>query len=88
MKRSKFTDEQILKIAREGETGRKVADLCRTHGSTEQTYYRWKPKFGRMELSEMQRLKTLEDESPAGTDRRRANLDIQALKAIEPYDAC
>ena len=40
MKRSKFTDEQILAIVREGEAGRKVADLCRTHGITEQTYYR------------------------------------------------
>jgi putative transposase len=43
MKRSKFTDEQILAIVREGEAGRKVADLVRTHGITEQTYYRWKP---------------------------------------------
>ena len=39
MKRSKFTDEQILAIVKEGEAGRKVADLCRTHGITEQTYY-------------------------------------------------
>src|SRR5207253_2443583 len=51
MKRSKFTDEQILKIVREGEAGRKVADLCRTHGITEQTYYRWKAKYGGMGLS-------------------------------------
>ena len=40
MKRSKFTDEQILAIVKEGEAGRKVADLCRVHGITEQTYYR------------------------------------------------
>jgi putative transposase len=53
MKRSKFSDEQILAIVREGEAGRKVADLCRTHGITEQTYYRWKAKYGGMELSEM-----------------------------------
>ena len=63
MKRSKFTDEQILSIVREGEAGRKVADLCRTHGITEQTDYRWKTKDGDMELSEMQRLKHLEDEN-------------------------
>ena len=63
MKRSKFTDEQILAIVREGEAGRKVADLVRTHGITEQTYYRWKAKYGGMELSEMQRLKQLEDEN-------------------------
>ena len=83
MKRSKFTDEQILAIVREGEAGRKVADLVRTHGIAEQTYYRWKAKYGGMELSEMQRLKQLEDEI-----RRlkqivaEQTLDIQALKAV------
>jgi putative transposase len=83
MNRSTFTGEQILKIVPEGEAGRKVADLCRTHGITEQTYYRWKAQFGGMELSEMQRLTTLEDEN-----RRlkqivaEQTLDIQALKAV------
>jgi putative transposase len=83
MKRSKFTDEQILAIVREGEAGRKVADLCRIHGITDQTYYRWKAKYGGMELSEMQRLKQIEDEN-----RRlkqivaEQTLDIQALKAV------
>lgn len=83
MKRSKYTDEQILAIVKEGEAGRKVADLCRTHGINEQTYYRWKAKYGGMELSEMQRLKQLEDEN-----RRlkhivaEQTLDIQALKAV------
>ena len=83
MKRSKFSDEQILKIVREGEAGGKVADLCRTHGITKQTYYRWKSKYGGLELSEMQRLKQLEDEN-----RRlkqivaEQTLDIQALKAV------
>jgi putative transposase len=72
----------ILKIVREGEAGRKVADLCRTNGITEQTYYRWKAKYGGMELSEMHRLKQREDEN-----RRlkqivaEQTLDIQALKA-------
>ena len=66
-----------------GEAGRKVADLCRTHGITEQTHYRWKAKYGGMELSEMQRLKQVEDEN-----RRlkqivaEQTLDIQALKAV------
>jgi putative transposase len=83
MKRSKFSDEQILAIVKEGVAGRKVADLCRAHGITEQTYYRWKAKFGGMELSEVQRLKQLEDEN-----RRlkqivaEQTLDIQALKAV------
>jgi putative transposase len=63
MKRSKFTDEQILKIVREGEAGRKVADLCRTNGITEQTYYRWKAKYGGMDSGEAKKLKQLEDEN-------------------------
>ena len=83
MRRSKYTDEQILAIVKEGEAGRKVADLSRTYGITEQTYYRWKAKYGGMELSEMQRLKQLEDEN-----RRlkqivaEQTLDLQALKAV------
>lgn len=78
-----FTDGQILAIVKEGEAGRKVADLCRTLGITEQTYSRWKAKYGGMELSEMQLLKQVEDEN-----RRlkqivaEQTLDIQALKAI------
>ena len=83
MKRSQFTDEQILAIVKEGEAGRKVADVCRAHGITDQTYYRWKAKYGGMELSELQRLKQIEDEN-----RRlkhivaEQTLDIQALKAV------
>jgi putative transposase len=83
MKRNKFTDEQILAIVKEGEAGPKVANLSRTYGITEQTYYRWKAKYGGMELSEMQRLKQVEDEN-----RRlkqivaEQTLDIQALKAV------
>ena len=73
MKRSKFSNEQILAIVKEGEAGRKVADLCRANGITEQTYYRWKAKYGGMELSEMQRLKQIVAEQ---------TLDIQALKAV------
>ena len=46
MKRSKFSDEQILAIVKEGEAGRRVADLCRANGITERTYYRWKAKYG------------------------------------------
>jgi putative transposase len=46
MKRSKFSDEQILAMVQEGEAGPKVADLCRANGITEQTYYRWKAKYG------------------------------------------
>jgi putative transposase len=52
MKGSKFTDEQILAIVKEGEAGRKVAAVCRVHGITEQTYYRWRATYGGRELSE------------------------------------
>ena len=83
MRRSHFTDEQILAIVKEGEAGRKVADVCRTHGITEGTYYRWKAKYGGLAVSEVQRLRQLEDEN-----RRlkqivaEQTLDIQALKAV------
>ena len=83
MKRSKFTDEQILSIVKEGEAGRKVADLCRTHGITEQTYYRWKAKYGGMEISEARRLRELEAEN--GKLKRllaEAHLDNAALKDV------
>src|SRR6185295_17204408 len=73
MKRSKFSDEQILAIVREGEAGRKVADLCRMHGITEQTYYRWKAKFGGMELSELQPEASRGREPSVETHRRRAD---------------
>jgi putative transposase len=80
-----LTNAQILAIVREGEAVRKLADIVRTHGITEQTYYPWKAKYGVMEPSEMQRLKQLEDEN-----RRlkqivaEQTLDIQALKAVVP----
>jgi putative transposase len=83
MKWSKFSDERILAIVKEGEAERKVTDLCRANVITEQTYYRWKAEYGGMELSEMQRLKQLEDEN-----RRlkhivaEQTLDIHALKAV------
>jgi putative transposase len=81
MKRSKFSDEQILAIVKEGEAGRKVADLCRANGITEQTYYRWKAKYGGMELSELQRLKRVEDRRLKHIVAEQT-LDIQALKAV------
>ena len=83
MKRSKFSDEQIVAIVKEGEPERKVSGLCRSHGITEQTYYRWKAKFGGMELSEIQRLKQLEDENRQLKHIvAQQTLDIQTLKAV------
>jgi len=64
MKRSRFTEEQIIGILREQETGVAVADLCRKHGLSSPTFYKWKARFGGMDVSEARRLKALEDENP------------------------
>ena len=63
MKRSRYTDEQIVGILKQGEAGMKTADLCRQHGITEGTYYRWKAKFGGLEVGDAQKLKRLEEEN-------------------------
>jgi len=63
MNRSEFSDEQILAVVKEDEAGRKVADLCHARGITEPTYCPWKAKYDGMEVSGMQRLKQLEDET-------------------------
>lgn len=63
MKRSKFTEEQIIGILREQEAGAKTADLCRRHGISSATFYAWKAKLGGMEVSDAKRLKALEEEN-------------------------
>lgn len=82
MKQSRFSPEQIIGILRQAESGVKVTELCRQHGIAEGTYYRWKSKYGGMEVSEAKKLKALEDEN-----RRlkqlvaEKELDIAGLKA-------
>jgi putative transposase len=63
MKRNRFNEEQIIGILKEQEAGSKTADLCRRHGIAESTFYKWKAKYGGMEVSEAKRLKALEDEN-------------------------
>lgn len=83
MKRKRYSEEQIIRILQEAESGVKTADLCRKYGMSDATFYNWKAKYGGLSVNEARRLKTLEDEN-----RRLKKivgdqaLDIDALKAV------
>jgi putative transposase len=83
MKRKRFTEEQIIGILKEHELGAKTAEVCRKHGISEATFYKWKSKYGGLEVSEAKRLKTLEEEN---TKLKKlladAMLDNAALKDL------
>lgn len=88
MKRGRFNEEQIIGILKEHEAGISVADLCRKHGVSDASIYKWKEKYGGMDVSEARRLKTLEDEN---TRLKRlladAMLDNIALKDLRIVSA-
>ena len=63
MKGKRFSEEQIIKVLKEAASGMAVAELCRRHGISEQSFYRWKAKYGGMEVSEAKRLRQLEEEN-------------------------
>jgi putative transposase len=83
MKKTRYKEEQIIAVLKEVDAGTKLQDVVRRLGVSEQTYYRWKAKFGGMEVSDAKKLKALEDEN-----RRLKQmvadqaLDLQALKAV------
>ena len=83
MKRSRFTEEQIIGMLREQEAGVATAEVCRRHGVSSATFYKWKAKFGGLDVSEARRLKALEDEN-ARLKRMLADamLDNVALKDL------
>ncbi len=83
MKRSKFSEEQIIAILREQEAGAKTADVCRRHGISSATFYSWKSRYGGMDVSDVKRLKALEEEnSKLKRLYADAMLDNTALKDL------
>ncbi len=83
MKRKRFSEDQIVRILKEYESGRSSKDLCREHGISQATFYNWKKKYGGMDASQLKRLKELEEENRKLKQMYAdAALDIRMLKDV------
>lgn len=85
MRKSKFTDSQILAILKQNENGVAVPELCREHGMSSATFYKWRAKYGGMDVSLMKRLKELEDENRRlkkmyAEERLKAEIRLEVLE--------
>ena len=83
MKKSRFTETQIIAVIKEADAGMKVDEICRKHGISSATYYNWKSKYGGMEASDVKRLKELEEEN-AKLKRMYADVSLEnnAIKEL------
>ena len=83
MKKTRFTEEQIVKILQQQEAGTKVSEICREHGISDQTFYNWRARYGGMAVSEVRRMKALEAENQQLKKLvAEQALSIQALKEV------
>ena len=83
MKKSRFSDEQIIGFLRQAEAGMGIPESCRSGGFSQATFYKWRAKFGGMQVSEAQRLRELESENAKLKKLlAEAHLDIHALKSV------
>ena len=87
MKQSRFTEEQIIGIPKEHETGVSVADLCRKHGVSDATVYKWKARFGGMDVSEGRQCCAIGPSDNGGAAEGFGGREFQAEAAVGRYDA-